>query len=307
MRVLMTADAVGGVWQYAVQLADLMAARGAEVLIATMGPAPSDAQRAEASRVMNLTLCTSTYALEWMPDPWTDVDRAGRWLLALERDFAPDIIHINGYVHAALPWRAPTLVVAHSCVCSWWEGVYGRMPPPERDEYVSRVTAGLAAATALVAPTRAMADALVRLYRVDRAIDVIPNGRDARCFSTGPKDSFVLSAGRVWDVAKNIAALETAAAELPWPVYVAGEGLGPDGRIDSLVHLRALGQLDGETLAGYMARAAIYALPARYEPFGLSVLEAALSGCALVLGDIPSCVRTGQEWRSSCIRSGPTS
>jgi hypothetical protein len=37
-----------------------------------------------------------------------------------------------------------------------------------------------------------------------------------------------------------------------------------------------------------MGRAAIYALPARYEPLGLSVLEAALAGCALVLGDIPS-------------------
>ena len=34
--------------------------------------------------------------------------------------------------------------------------------------------------------------------------------------------------------------------------------------------------------------ASIFALPARYEPFGLSVLEAALAGCALVLGDIPS-------------------
>jgi glycosyltransferase involved in cell wall biosynthesis len=29
-------------------------------------------------------------------------------------------------------------------------------------------------------------------------------------------------------------------------------------------------------------------MPARYEPFGLSILEAALSGCALVLGNIPS-------------------
>jgi glycosyltransferase involved in cell wall biosynthesis len=37
-----------------------------------------------------------------------------------------------------------------------------------------------------------------------------------------------------------------------------------------------------------LARAAIYALPARYEPFGLSILEAALSECTLVLGDIPS-------------------
>jgi glycosyltransferase involved in cell wall biosynthesis len=37
-----------------------------------------------------------------------------------------------------------------------------------------------------------------------------------------------------------------------------------------------------------MERASIYVLPARYEPFGLSVLEAALGGCALVLGDIAS-------------------
>jgi glycosyltransferase involved in cell wall biosynthesis len=41
-------------------------------------------------------------------------------------------------------------------------------------------------------------------------------------------------------------------------------------------------------LNDWLSRAAIYALPARYEPFGLSALEAALSGCALVLGDIPS-------------------
>ncbi len=41
-------------------------------------------------------------------------------------------------------------------------------------------------------------------------------------------------------------------------------------------------------MAGWLGRASIFALPARYEPFGLLPLEAALSGCALVLGDIPS-------------------
>jgi glycogen synthase len=43
-----------------------------------------------------------------------------------------------------------------------------------------------------------------------------------------------------------------------------------------------------DEMAELYARAPIFAAPARYEPFGLSVLEAALSGCALVLGDIPS-------------------
>ena len=41
-------------------------------------------------------------------------------------------------------------------------------------------------------------------------------------------------------------------------------------------------------MAAWLARAAVFALPARYEPFGLLPLEAALSGCALVLGDIES-------------------
>ncbi len=49
-----------------------------------------------------------------------------------------------------------------------------------------------------------------------------------------------------------------------------------------------LGRLSGRELAGWYSRAAIYAAPAHYEPFGLSILEAALSGCALVLGDIES-------------------
>jgi glycogen(starch) synthase len=54
------------------------------------------------------------------------------------------------------------------------------------------------------------------------------------------------------------------------------------------VHARLLGQLSGSEVSSWLRRAAIYAFPARYEPFGLSVLEAALTGCALVLGDLPT-------------------
>jgi glycosyltransferase involved in cell wall biosynthesis len=43
-------------------------------------------------------------------------------------------------------------------------------------------------------------------------------------------------------------------------------------------------------------------LPARYEPFGLSVLEAALAGCALVLGDIPS---LRELWRNRAVFVAP--
>jgi glycogen(starch) synthase len=65
-------------------------------------------------------------------------------------------------------------------------------------------------------------------------------------------------------------------------VFVAG-----DARTE-IPHCMMLGRLASHELADWYSRAAIYALPARYEPFGLSALEAAHSGCALVLGDIPS-------------------
>lgn len=52
MRVLMTTDAIGGVWGYALELARALGDR-AEILLATMGPAPSADQLAELASVRN--------------------------------------------------------------------------------------------------------------------------------------------------------------------------------------------------------------------------------------------------------------
>jgi glycosyltransferase involved in cell wall biosynthesis len=130
-----------------------------------------------------------------------------------------------------------------------------------------------------------MLSAVDRLYGPLKAARVIPNGRASADFSSSAKkEPFVLSVGRLWDEAKNIRALAEAAENVSWPILVAGESSSPS----DLTGLKPLGQLSSAEIADWMARARIYALPAKYEPFGLSILEAALSGCALVLGDIPS-------------------
>jgi len=71
---------------------------------------------------------------------------------------------------------------------------------------------------------------------------------------------------------------------------VAGETTSPDGgpAVPISRNVRALGPLAPREMNRLFQHAAIYALPVRYEPFGLTALEAALHGCALVLGDIPS-------------------
>jgi glycosyltransferase involved in cell wall biosynthesis len=277
----MTADPVGGVWTYAVDLLRALGKEGVEVVLATMGGPLRDDQQTALATLPNVRLHTSEFALEWMDNPWQDVDRAAEWLLDLEAKTKPDVIHLNGYAHAACPWRAPVLVVAHSCVLSWWRAVRGTRKPNEWNEYRRRVSAGLEAANFVVAPTRAMLATLGDNYGSLPRTGVIPNGRDSNGFRVGRKERFVFSAGRFWDESKNLVALEKAAGQITWPVRVAGSEEGRNGLVK-------LGRLSASAVAEELSRAAIFCLPARYEPFGLAALEAALSGCALVLGDIPS-------------------
>ena len=287
-RVLMTADTVGGVWTYAVELARALAQRGVQVALATMGAPVAGHQRAALDGCRHVTVHESTWRLEWMQDAWADVDGAGRWLLALERELQPDVVHLNQFAFGALPFAAPTLLMAHSCVASWWRAVHGVSAPPEWDEYRRRVRAGLMGARRVTAPTRAMLQGLALDYAWRGNGRVLPNGCAPEAFHAGDKEPVVFAAGRFWDAAKNLGALEEVAPGLPWPIRVAGTAAHPDGGTLEPRGVQWLGELPRTEVAAELARAAIYALPARYEPFGLSALEAALSGCALVLGDIPS-------------------
>jgi len=288
----MTADTMGGVWTYALELTRALEPHGIAVSLATMGAPLTPEQWAEAAGISNLRIFESNFKLEWMDDPWDDVQRAGDWLLSLENEIGPDLVHLNSFGHGMLPWKSPVMVAAHSCVLSWWKAVHGIPAPDGWKRYRRHVTQCLRAAGLVIAPSQTMLGAFKEEYGFETDTMVVYNGRNPRQFAAGPKKNFVLAAGRIWDEGKNIAALDRIAARTLWPVYLAGETLHPDGekpaREVNMCGAIALGRLSARELQHCYEAAAIYALPARYEPFGLSALEAALSGCALLLGDIPS-------------------
>lgn len=286
IRILMTADTVGGVWNYTVELCRALGNR-AEVLVATMGAEATAVQR-DMLRGLSVHLHESTFRLEWMDDPWDDVDRAAEWLLDLEKVFQPDVIHLNTFLQGTLPWSSPVIMVGHSCVCSWWEAVHGVPAPEEWDRYRQGVRQGLQSVNLVVAPTVAMLRCLDECYGPLPPSRTIHNGLPMPNAPVRPKDEIVFTAGRAWDQAKNVLGLCHAAPGIPWPVYLAGSTTDPGGFVYVLDTMRTLGVLEQETLHHWMARAGIYAAPARYEPFGLAILEAAQRRCALVLGDIPS-------------------
>jgi glycosyltransferase involved in cell wall biosynthesis len=282
----MSADIVGGVWTYASGLASSLVASGAHVCLVTMGPRPRAGQREMLPDAVELI--ESDLALEWQDPEGNDVPRAREFLREVERRVAPDAIHLNSYREATFGWHAPVTVVAHSCVNSWAIASNDKafLSEPRWRHYTRLVTDGLASADAWVAPTQTFADKICDLYRPNTTGVVIHNGAASAGDAPLEKKCLMLAAGRMWDAAKNIAALAEAAKDLDWPVRVAG--MTANSAEDPACGIELLGEVSHAELRAQMRQAAIFVSPARYEPFGLSVLEAAGAGCALVLSDIPT-------------------
>ena len=293
MKILMSADTVGGVWRYALDLAAGLDSHDIEVHLVTMGAPLSPGQHEEVRATRNVTLHETAFRLEWMEDPWSDVANAGAWLATLAREVGADVVHLNHLAHGDVDFGVPAITVVHSCVLSWWRAVHGVDAPREWEPYRRRVSEGLAASNQVVVATSSMQSTVADLYQLEHAPLVIGNAsreaerihQDAAIDDRAP---FVFSAGRIWDEGKHLAALDRVASGLWWPVVIAGNNVSPDGHAQPLHNAHYAGVLGMADLHALLSRAAIYALPARYEPFGLSVLEAAHAGCAMVLGDIPS-------------------
>lgn len=286
MRILLSTDTVGGVWDHAVTLTRALGAAGHEVLVAAIGQ-PRDVRLARLPD--GVQYAWRNYRLEWMPDAGSDVQASAEWLAGLAARWGADVVHLNQMACAAHPFPAPTLVAVHSDVLGWWRCVHGcDAPHAEWAAYTEGVREGLRRADAVVTPTRWQARQVTRLCdRTD--VHVVHNGVDAPHDPPPPRDEFrVVSVGRMWDRGKGMDVLDGAAGLL-WnevPVHALGEAAAPHGGAFVPRHLDARGRLERAEVDGWMRRAAVYAAPSRYEPFGLAPLEAALHGCALVLSDL---------------------
>ena len=287
MKVLLTTDTVGGVWDHTVTLARELDAAGHEVLVAVIGE-PRDERL--AALPAGVQVVWRAYRLEWMQDAADDVRAAGQWLRGIAEKWVPDVVHLNQIAYAVEDFGAPVLVAVHSDVISWWPHVHGvEAPMEEWGTYRQWLRAGLRSADAVVTPT-AYQGALVMRYYGMEITRVIHNGIHFVDEETTPRqDGLVLSVGRLWDRGKGVDLLDEAAAllrdEAP-EIHVIGETVAPHGEAFSVRNVTAHGRVERAQVDEWMRRASVYVAPSRYEPFGLAPLEAALHGCALVLSDI---------------------
>ena len=147
--------------------------------------------------------------------------------------------------------------------------------------------------------TRAEQNQINQLFDipVDR-MQVIPNGVETRFMQTesgefeqryGLKD-FVLFVGQASSTRKNILRLLEIAPSLDAPLVVIGD-FGNDAysqkcldviKEHNVVHLPTL-EHHSSLLASAYAAAKVFVLPSLFETPGIAAMEAALSGCAIVI------------------------
>jgi glycosyltransferase involved in cell wall biosynthesis len=286
LRLLLVTDAVGGVWVYSVELARALKPLGIETILAVMGPAPNAKQREQAAEIK---LIDTGLPLEWLDTSPSEMRRAGEALASIARREQVDIVQTNSAaILADCEFDQPCVAVQHSCVASWWAAVKGTPLPYSFLWRRELVECGLNRASTVVAPSIAFAAETARIYDVNAPVVAVHNGRRPVVASAPMQADFVLTASRLWDEGKNVATLDAAAARLKVPFEAAGPQYGPNGACVELRHMRGLGEVSSSRLAGLLAARPIFASAALYEPFGLSVLEAAYAGSALVLSDIPT-------------------
>lgn len=287
-RLLLTTDAVGGVWTYSLELArGLAAADDMVVLLAVLGPAPSAEQLTEAAAVPGLQLIATGLPLDWTASSEQEVRDASVGLAQLAREAEADLVQLHTPALATSTFTAPLVSVIHSCVATWWAAVQGGPLPQDLAWRAALTGEGLERSDLVIAPTRAFARAVQAQYGTRTLPTAVHNGREPQAATRTIRGDYALTAGRLWDAGKNVAAFDRAAAIASAPFRAAGPLSGPAGGDVRLDHAVALGSLPAMELSALHSEQPIFVSVALYEPFGLAVLEAAQAGCALVLADRP--------------------
>lgn len=287
-RVMMTADAVGGVWNYALDLARGYAARQVETILAILGPSPSAAQCAVAASIPGIRIIDTGLPLEWTATDRSELAHAAQHLVKLATAICPDVVHLNTPALACADYPMPVVVMAHSCLATWWQAMRQEAVPSDFLWRIEATREGLERADAIIAASRSFHRSLHEIYGTHLPISVVYNGHASEAEPAVKRPRLVFAAGRLWDEGKNIALLDRIAPALDFPIFAAGPRCGPNGAMADFPHLFLLGELSGSEIARWYAQAGIFVSPARYEPFGLAVLQAAQSGAALVLSYVPT-------------------
>ena len=298
MHVLVTADALSGSWTYTRELVTGLVTRGVRVTLVSLGEIPLPEQTAWMDHLHGLDYRPTAFRLEWMQEAEEDLPESSAFLTRLVDELRPDVLHLSQFCYGDLPVDVPRVVMANGDLLTWREAVQDRTPRCSPTKwYRDTIARGIAGADVVVTPSRWMLDRVGGCYQRPLRAEVICPGRNPIFFNPYiSKDDSVLAVGRLVDAGKQVSLLTQH--EHPVPVCIVGvEQTVAVPRIPIRADVKVAvaetsvaicgPQTEAQMRALY-SRASIFAATARYDPLGMSALEAAFSRCAIVANDIPS-------------------
>lgn len=300
MHVLMTTDTLNSnLWAYTRELACGLIGRGMRVTLVSFGEIPLPEQTSWMERLRGLDYRPTAFRLDWMQEGQQDFAESSDYLCSLLYELKPDVFHSNHFCYGGLPIKMPRIVVAHGDFITWWKSVHEREPKESAwlNWYRNTTAVGLSQASAVVASSEWMLEALRASYFPLLKGTVINHGRNPIHFNPYvTKDDTVLAIGRLLDPAAQVNLLADRPQPVPVCVVDAKEPEhSPEAQVRADVSFK--NGTEGVVMRGprsemqlrlLYSRASMYVSPSRYEPSGMTILEAALSRCALILNDIPA-------------------
>ncbi|MGB7363200.1 MAG: glycosyltransferase family 4 protein, partial [Rhodococcus sp. (in: high G+C Gram-positive bacteria)] len=321
MKVLMVSweyppVVVGGLGRHVHHMAVELAAAGHEVVLLSRRPAGTDAVTHPTSSTVSEGVLVIAVAedpahfafgldmLEWTLAMGHAMVRAG---LALSKPgigegWVPDVVHAHDWLvaHPAVAlaeyYDVPLVSTIHATEAGRHSGwVSGRV-----NRQVHSIEWWLAQESdEVITCSSAMSDEVTRLFGPFAAsVHVIRNGIDTRTWSfretpdRGHDPATLLYVGRLEyekGVHDLLAALPRIRRTHPGTTLtVVGDGTQRDWLVELarthrvLRSVRFAGSLDRDGVLDQLRRSDVLVLPSRYEPFGITALEGAASGIALV-------------------------
>jgi glycogen synthase len=299
MHVLMTSDTLNSsLWTYTRELVLGLTSRGLRVTLVSFGEIPLPEQTSWMESLRDFDYHPTAFRLDWMQEGQQDFADASSYLCCLLNELKPDLFHSNHLCYGALPVPVPRIVVAHGDLITWWKAVHGREPKDSSwlRWYRHTTAEGLSQANGVVAASNWMIDAVSAAYLASMKGTVISHGRNPLHFNPYvTKDDSALAIGRMLDPAAQVNLL--AERSHPVPVCLV-DAKQSDHSAETRVHAEVKfdsgsegmvirGPQSESQLRLLYSRASMYVSASRYEPGGMTILEAALSRCALILNDIP--------------------
>lgn len=285
MKLLITTDTATEVWQYTTELCNSFQNENIEIILLSMGPAPSEEQSKGITEFENVYFKHFECKLEWMDQAWEDVDKSIAWIEEMIELNNPDVLHFNHFSPVNHFWNKPVVLTAHSSLSSWWNKIKKTALPERLELYDQMVEKAINNANVVVTTTKAKLRELEAFHGKIPNYLIIKNSFTSydQEHQKSANETMIFSCARLLDESKNIRLLIEAAKNINAKIYIAGDNCQTLGQAENL---NFLGNLSKKEISKYYQKCSVFVLPVKYDAYGYSFLEAASQKCALVGGDI---------------------